>query len=67
MLEPSRDWLRQQGDAPFLLTYLTVTGHHDYRLPDTFPCEHLADDEELNNYLNGAGTWTGSCPRCSRC
>jgi len=54
MLEPSRDWLRQQGDAPFLLTYLTVTGHHDYRLPNTFPREHLADDEELNNYLNSA-------------
>ena len=54
MLEPSRDWLREQGDKPFLLTYLTVTGHHDYRLPDTFPLEHLSDDEELNNYLNGA-------------
>ena len=54
MLEPSRDWLREQGEAPFLLTYLTVTGHHDYRLPDTFPLEHLADDVELNNYLNGA-------------
>jgi arylsulfatase A-like enzyme len=54
MLEPSRDWLRAQGDAPFLLTYLTVTGHHDYRLPDTFALEHLDDDEELNNYLNGA-------------
>ncbi len=36
MLEPSRDWVRQQGDQPFLMTYLTVTGHHDYRLPDTF-------------------------------
>ena len=54
MLEPSRDWLRDQGDEPFLMTYLTVTGHHDYRLPDTFPLEHLSDDEELNNYLNGA-------------
>jgi phosphoglycerol transferase MdoB-like AlkP superfamily enzyme len=54
MLEPSRDWVRQQGDQPFLMTYLTVTGHHDYRLPDTFALEHLSDDEELNNYLNGA-------------
>ena len=54
MVEPSRDWLRQRGDQPFLLSYLTVTGHHDYRLPDTFPLEHLSDDEELNNYLNGA-------------
>ena len=54
MLEPSRDWVREQGDAPFLLTYLTVSGHHDYRLPATFPLEHLADDVELNNYLNGA-------------
>lgn len=54
MLEPSRSWLRDQGDRPFLLTYLTVTGHHDYRLPATFALEHLAEDEELNNYLNGA-------------
>ena len=53
MLEPSRDWLRAQGDAPFLLTYLTVTGHHDYRLPGTFALENLADEEDLNNYLNG--------------
>lgn len=53
MLEPSRDWLREQGDQPFLLSYLTVTGHHDYVLPDTFALEQLADDEELNNYLNG--------------
>ncbi|GAA3718672.1 hypothetical protein GCM10022204_43460 [Microlunatus aurantiacus] len=53
MLEPSRDWLRAQGDAPFLLTYLTVTGHHDYRLPGTFGLKNLADEEDLNNYLNG--------------
>ncbi|HEY5786391.1 MAG TPA: sulfatase-like hydrolase/transferase [Microlunatus sp.] len=54
MLEPSREWLRDQDDQPFMMTYLTVTGHHDYRLPDTFPLERLSDDEELNNYLNGA-------------
>lgn len=54
MLEPSRDWLRAQGDQPFLLSYLTVTGHHDYRLPDTFDLEHPSDEEEFNNYLNGA-------------
>lgn len=54
MLEPSRAWLRAQGDRPFLLSYLTVTGHHDYRLPETFDLEQLAEEEELNNYLNGA-------------
>lgn len=54
MLEPSRDWLRAQGDRPFLLSYLTVTNHHDYRLPDTFELEQLSEDEEFNNYLNGA-------------
>ncbi|MDN5771012.1 MAG: sulfatase-like hydrolase/transferase [Microlunatus sp.] len=54
MLEPSRDWLRSAGSEPFLLTYLTVTGHHDYRLPTTFPAEKLAEDEELDNYLNAA-------------
>lgn len=54
MLEPSREWLRQQGDQPFLLTYLTVTGHHDYTLPASFELEHYSDDEEFNNYLNDA-------------
>lgn len=54
MLEPSRDWLREQGDKPFLLTYLTVTGHHDYTLPASFELEHYSDDEEFNNYLNDA-------------
>lgn len=54
MLEPSRDWLRDQGDQPFLMTYLTVTGHHDYKLPNTFDLEQLSDDEGMNNYLNGA-------------
>lgn len=54
MLEPSRDWLREQGDQPFLLTYLTVTGHHDYTLPASFELEHYSDDEEFNNYLNDA-------------
>ncbi|MFT4164272.1 MAG: sulfatase-like hydrolase/transferase [Microlunatus sp.] len=54
MLEPSRNWLRSRGDKPFLLTYLTVTGHHDYTLPATFGLEHYSDDEEFNNYLNDA-------------
>ncbi len=54
MLDPSRDWLRKQGDKPFLLTYLTVTGHHDYTLPASFELEHYSDDEEFNNYLNDA-------------
>lgn len=54
MLEPSRNWVRQQGNKPFLLTYLTVTGHHDYTLPASFELEHYSDDEEFNNYLNDA-------------
>lgn len=51
MLDPSREWM-EQDDSPFLLTYLTVTAHHDYQVPDGFPVRHLADDPDFNNYLN---------------
>ena len=52
MLGPSRDWLIKHRDQPFLTGYLTVTSHHDYRVPTTIDTEHLSDDPELNAYLN---------------
>jgi lipoteichoic acid synthase len=52
MLEPSRRWLQADDDRPFLAAYLTVTSHHDYTVPSTFPTKHLSDDPELNRYLN---------------
>lgn len=52
MLGPSREWVEEDPDTPFLLGYLTVTGHHDYIVPEGFGVQHLSDDPELNNYLN---------------
>lgn len=52
MLRPSREWAEQHRDRPFLMSYLTVTGHHDYRVPPNFPVEHLSDDPTMNSYLN---------------
>ena len=52
MLEPSRTWLEANGDQPFLASYLTVTPHHDYVVPDRYGTEKFAEDEELNKYLN---------------
>lgn len=51
MLPASRDWLRK-SDQPFLASYLTVTSHHDYRVPAGFPTQTLSHDPELNRYLN---------------
>ncbi len=53
MLDPSRDWLEETGkDQPFLATYLTVTPHHDYVVPENYKGKKLAEDDTLNNYLN---------------
>jgi lipoteichoic acid synthase len=52
MLGPSREWLEDHGDQPFLTGYLTVTAHHDYRVPSTLEREDLAADPELDDYLN---------------
>ncbi len=53
MLQPSREWIQRDPKTPFLLGYLTVTAHHDYKMPDGFETEQLSDDPELNDYLNG--------------
>jgi lipoteichoic acid synthase len=53
MLEPSREWLEKNaGAGPFLATYLTVTAHHNYVVPDRYGMKKFADDEVLNRYLN---------------
>lgn len=52
MLDPSRKWVQKNSASPFLLTYLTVTSHHDYQVPVGFAAEHLSDDPVINDYLN---------------
>jgi lipoteichoic acid synthase len=51
MLEPALAWVDRQT-RPFFLTVLTLTAHHDYRLPKSFPKRELAAEESLNRYLN---------------
>ena len=50
MLEPSREWV-EQSDDPFLLSFLTVSSHHDYGI-EGWELEHLSDDPAFNKYLN---------------
>lgn len=50
MLEPARRWL-ESNDGPFALTFLTVSGHHDYELPDYEPIDFV-DRQLVNKYLN---------------
>ena len=51
LLAPALGWVDRQA-GPFLLTLLTVTPHHDYRVPQGFPRRPYADDPELDGYLN---------------
>ncbi len=52
MLEPSRRWLEEHRDKPFLVTYLGVTGHHDYLPISRYGSQDFADDETLDRYQN---------------
>ena len=52
MLAPERNWLENNGDQPFMLSMLTVTGHHDYALKG-YPRIDFVDNPLLNKYLNG--------------
>jgi lipoteichoic acid synthase len=54
MLEPSREWLAENGDdGPFLATYETITPHHDYLAPDErYGRKEFAEKDGLNRYLN---------------
>jgi arylsulfatase A-like enzyme len=52
MLNPSRQWLQENASEPFLATYLTATGHHQYVVPSRYGMKRFVQDEELNRYLN---------------
>jgi lipoteichoic acid synthase len=53
MLEPSRNWLQENGDdGPFLAAYETITPHHDYLAPDRYGIKGFAEKDGLNRYLN---------------
>jgi arylsulfatase A-like enzyme len=52
MLEPSRIWLEQHKDEPFLATYLGVTGHHDYQPIDRYGLKDYSSFPPLDNYQN---------------
>ncbi len=52
MLQPSKDWLEQHDNKPFVATYLGVTGHHEYRPLYRYGREKFSDDPALNNYQN---------------
>ena len=53
MLPSSRAWLEENGDdGPFVTSYLTVTPHHQYVVPDRYGTKKYSSDPELNRYLN---------------
>ena len=53
MLEPSREWLKENGDEPFLATYLTSAPHHDYLAPQKrYGHAEYSNDELVDRYLN---------------
>src|SRR3712207_2060960 len=53
MLGPSEDWLKENGNEPFLAQYFTGTGHHGYEcVPNRYGYEYFSEDEELDRYHN---------------
>jgi len=53
MLRPSRAWLEENGDEPFLATYKTGTPHNQYLAPARrYGRVDFTDDGPLNRYLN---------------
>ena len=52
MLQPSREWLEQHNDEPFVATYLGVTGHHDYRPIDRYGLKDYSNLPGLDHYQN---------------
>ncbi len=53
MLAPGLNWSAQQKD-PFLAVYLTLTSHHDYKVPEIWPVVDYPDvsgklEEQLNS------------------
>ncbi|MCP4678912.1 MAG: sulfatase-like hydrolase/transferase [Deltaproteobacteria bacterium] len=54
MVKPSMEWVDSVKDSgPFFLTYLTLSTHHNYITPQTFPyVDFKKEDKDWNNYLN---------------
>lgn len=52
MLKPSRDWLQENGQKPFIASYVGITPHHEYLAPKRYGRKDLADDDVMNRYLN---------------
>ena len=53
MLGPSKEWLEEHKEEPFLAQYLTGTGHHHYQCLSTrYGSEDFGEEDELNRYLN---------------
>jgi arylsulfatase A-like enzyme len=54
LVKPVRDWLGAQKSrrAPFLLTVLTNTPHHDYRAVFSYGRKRFSDDARKDRYLN---------------
>jgi lipoteichoic acid synthase len=53
MLQPSQDWLEEHKDEPFVVEYLTSTGHDEYNCLGTrYGSEDFSEDDLLNHYLN---------------
>ncbi len=53
LLEPSENWLEEHKGEPFLVEYLTNTGHDEYNCLGTrYGSEDFSEDDLLNHYLN---------------
>ena len=53
MLEPSKEWLKERGNEPFLAEYFTGTGHYGYEcVPNRYGYEYFSENEELDRYHN---------------
>ena len=53
MLEPSKKWLQENNNKPFLAAYLTGAPHHDYLAPEKrYGRVEFTEDDLLNRYLN---------------
>ena len=54
MVNPSLAWVDSVKDRPFLLTYLTLTSHHNYVLPQSYPYRDYSAvvDHDQKNFYN---------------
>ena len=53
MMKPSLNWMEANRDTPFFITYMTLSSHHNYVTPQSFPkVDYPVKDPDQNNYLN---------------